>query len=129
MRLKLLVPTRVMIDEEVSKIVAQAVNGSFGLLPRHIDFVAALEPGVLSFEPEGGGEQAVGIDEGLLVKCGDEVLVSVRNAVRGRDLATLREEIEREFLELDDRERAARSAVARLEAGTVRRFLQFGETV
>lgn len=129
MRLKLLVPTRVLVEEPVSKVVAEALNGSFGLLPRHIDFVAALEPGILTFENGDGDEQVIGIDEGVLVKCGDEVLVSVRNAVRGDDLTMLRETIEREFLDLDDRERAARSAVARLEAGVVRRFLQFGEGV
>lgn len=129
MRLKLLVPTRVLVEEPVSKVVAEALNGSFGMLPRHIDFVAALEPGILTFESRDGEEQVIGIDEGVLVKCGDEVLVSVRNAVRGDDLTTLRETIEREFLDLDDRERAARSAVARLEAGVVRRFLQFGESV
>jgi F-type H+-transporting ATPase subunit epsilon len=58
------------------------------------------------------------------VKCGPAVRVSAWRGVRGDDLASLRAVVEREFLQLDDRERTARSALARLEAGVVRRFVE-----
>ncbi len=53
MKLKILLPTEIMLDEEVTKVTAEAGNGSFCLLPRHIDFVAALVPGLLSFVKAG----------------------------------------------------------------------------
>jgi F-type H+-transporting ATPase subunit epsilon len=124
MRLKLLLPSRVLVDEEVTKIVAEAENGWFGLLPRHADFVAALVPGILVFTTPDGTEGLVAIDHGTLVKCASEVLVSVWHGVTGDDLGTLRAVVEHEFLALDDRERAARGALARLEAGVVRRFVE-----
>ena len=83
MKLKVVLPTGTLIEQEVAKITAEAENGSFCLLPHHIDFVAALVPGLLSFENEGGEEEFLAIDEGVLVKCGAEVTVSSRNAVRG----------------------------------------------
>jgi F-type H+-transporting ATPase subunit epsilon len=124
MRLKLLLPSRVLVDEEVTKVVAEAENGWFCLLPRHADFVAALVPGILIFTTTGGAEGLVAIDHGMLVKCASEVLVSVWRGVMGEDLESLRAVVEREFLALDDRERAARGALARLEAGVVRRFVE-----
>ena len=80
MNLRILLPTRILIDRPVDKVITEAENGSFCLLPRHIDFVAALVPGLLSFMAD-QEEQFVAIDEGVLVKNGANVLVSVRDAV------------------------------------------------
>lgn len=127
MHLKLLLPTEVLLSERVSKVIAEAVNGSFCLLPRHIDFVASLVPGILSFTTVDGEENFVAVDEGTLVKCGEQVLVSTFNAVRGYDLAQLRTTVDERFMELDEHERVARTALARLEAGTIRRFIELEE--
>lgn len=127
MHLKVLLPTQVLVDEAVARVVAEAENGAFGLLPRHIDFVAALVPGVLIYETGNGEECYLGVDEGVLVKCAGEVLVSTRNAIPGDDLQTLRQTVRERYLELDEHEKSARSALARLEAGVVRRFIELRE--
>ena len=127
MRLKVLLPTQILVDQDVEKVVAEAENGSFAMLPRHIDFVAALPPGILSYTLANEGEKFIGIDEGILVKQEKEVLVSVRNAVLGDDLSTLRDIVRETFIELDEKERSGRSALARLEAGLVRRFMELEE--
>jgi len=111
----------------VAKVIAEAENGSFCLLPRHLDFVAALPPGILIFESAEGNEEFIAVDEGTLVKVGREVLVSTRNAVRSSELGTLKQIVEQEFRVLDDREKMARSASAKLEADLVRRFIELGE--
>lgn len=127
MRLKLLVPTEVLVNQQVKKVVAEAENGSFCLLPHHIDFLAALVPGLLSFEDEDDQEQFVAVGEGLLVKRSDEVLVSVRQAVRGGDLGKLRRTVKEQLAMLDERERAAHSAMAKLEASFLRGYLELSE--
>jgi F-type H+-transporting ATPase subunit epsilon len=127
MKLKVLLPTEILVDQEVTKVIAEAENGSFCLLPRHIDFVAALPPGILIFESAEGHEEFIAVDEGTLVKVGREVLVSTRNAVRSSELGTLKQIVEQEFRVLDDREKMARSASAKLEADLVRRFIELGE--
>lgn len=123
MKLKVLLPNEVLIDEEVTKVVAEAENGSFCLLPRHVDFLAALVPGLFSFVTPQGVEQFLAVDEGILIKCGPEVLVSARNAVRGPDLGKLEQTVAKSFRHLDDHERMARSAFAKLEANFIRRFM------
>jgi F-type H+-transporting ATPase subunit epsilon len=125
MILKVLLPTEILLDEAVRKVTAEAANGSFCLLPKHVDFVAALVPGLLSFETEQEGEEVfLAVTEGVLVKSGQEVLVSVRNAVRGGDLGEMRQIVKEKFMVLDDKEKTARTAMARIEAGFVRRFLE-----
>ncbi|RME22412.1 MAG: F0F1 ATP synthase subunit epsilon [Candidatus Zixiibacteriota bacterium] len=127
MKLKVLLPTEILLDEDVTKIVAEAENGAFCLLPRHVDFVAALNPGILTYTTLAGEEQYAAHSDGILVKTTDEVRVSVRNGVRGENLGRLRQLVAEQFAVIDDRERVARSAVAKLEADFFRRFLEFGE--
>jgi F-type H+-transporting ATPase subunit epsilon len=128
LRLQVLLPTRVLVDTPIRKIIAEAENGSFCLLPRHIDFATALAPGILVFETEAGEEQLVANDRGILVKAGDDVRVSTFNAVRGDRLEVLRETVEEHFKKLDEHERVTRMALARLEAGTLRRFQNLENT-
>ncbi|MEX0820388.1 MAG: F0F1 ATP synthase subunit epsilon [Pirellulaceae bacterium] len=127
MKLKLLIPTDVVVDQEVTKVVAEGEHGSFCLLPQHVDFLAVLVPGLLAFEDEDGEEQFAAVDEGVLVKRGDEVLVSTRQATRGTDLDELRSTVREEFAALDDRERAAQAATAKLEASFLRSYLELVE--
>jgi len=122
LRLQVMLPTEILVDESVIKVIAEAENGSFCLLPRHIDFVTALVPGILSFYTPDGGEHFAAVDEGILVKCGRDISVSTLNGVRGVHLEQLQALIDERFLELDEHERKARTALARLEAGTLRGF-------
>ncbi len=124
MKLKVLLPAEVFLDEEVTKVIAESQNGYFCLLPKHVDFVATIVPGILSFESGRSREVFLAVDEGILIKCGQEVLISTRNAVQGPDLEQLKRTVEERFEVLGDRERMARSAMAKIEAGFVRRFLE-----
>lgn len=124
MRLRVLTPDALIFEGPVTKVSAEATNGAFTLLPRHIDMTAPLVPGLLACEDPEGVPGYFGIDEGVLTKCGTEVSVAVRRAVRGRDLDELRQRVVREFLAFDEHEQVARGALARLEAGVVRRMLE-----
>lgn len=125
MKLTILLPDQVLLEARTAKILAEAVNGHFCLEPRHVDFIAALVPGVLTYVESGGRTWYVALDEGILVKCGFEVRVSTFKAVRGDRLETLRQKVESEIRQLDEAERATRSALARLEAGILRQYGQF----
>jgi F-type H+-transporting ATPase subunit epsilon len=126
MNLKVLLPYKVFAEKTgVSRIVARSSEGSFGLLPHRLDCVAALVPGILVFETEAEGEVYMAVDEGVLVKSGQDVLVSVRNAIGGTDLSKLHEAVGQEFLNLNDQEKKVRSVLAKLESGFIRRFAEF----
>jgi F-type H+-transporting ATPase subunit epsilon len=126
MNLKVLLPFQVFAEKaDVSRIVASTSAGSFGILPHRLDCVAALTPGILVYETVADGEVMVAVDEGVLIKAGKDVLISVRRATAGKDLDRLKEQVEKEFLALDDQEQNVRSVVAKLEAGLVNRITAF----
>jgi F-type H+-transporting ATPase subunit epsilon len=101
MNLKILLPDGIFARKSnVSLIVAETFEGAFGLLPQRSDCVASLVPGILIYESEGGTEVCVAVDDGVLVKTGFDVHVSVRNAVSGTDLSRLRAVVDEEFLNL-----------------------------
>lgn len=126
MQLKVLLPFMVFTEKTgVLRLSAETHDGSFGLLPHRLDCVAVLVPGILSYETASEGESFVAVDEGLLVKTGTQVLVSVRRAMAGRDLAQLRAALEQEYLTLNEAQHNERMVMAKLEMGFLQRFASF----
>ena len=123
MNLKVLLPFQVFAEKTgVLRIVAETPEGSFGLLPHRLDCVAALAPGILTYETAADGEVFVAVDEGVIVKAGPDVRVSVRRALAGTDLGQLRGAVEQEFLTLDEQEKSVRTVVAKMESDLIRRM-------
>ena len=126
MHLKVLLPSQIFAEKTgVSRIVAETRAGSVGLLPHRLDCVAALAPGILIYETEAEGEVYIAVDEGVLVKTGLDVLISVRRAMSGTDLGRLRASVEQEFLTLDEQAQSVRSVMAKLETGLLSRLASF----
>lgn len=126
MNLKVLLPTEIMINQSVTKVIAEAENGSFCLMPKHVDFLSALLPGILTFVDEQNCENYLGIGGGILTKTGSEVRISTIYAVQGDDLGTLRQKVTEQFEAYHERERLIRSAIAKLEADILRHFVKQG---
>jgi len=126
MNLRILLPFGIFAEEaNVLRVVADTTDGSYGLLPNRLDCVAALVPGILTYEATNGGTIYVGIDQGVLVKAGAQVTVSVRRAIGGSDLGELKNAVERDFLRLDEQEREVRTAVAKMDSGLMGRLAEF----
>jgi F-type H+-transporting ATPase subunit epsilon len=126
MNLKVLLPFQVFAQEtDVLRIVAETRDGAFGLLPHRLDCVAALAPGIFTYETVADGEVFLAIDEGVLVKTGQDVLVSVHRALRGVDLDRLHEAVDRGYLTLDQQAQSVRAVMAKLESGFLHQFAAF----
>ncbi len=83
--------------------------------------MAALVPGILTYRIP-AGKVYLAVAEGILVKSGDQVLVSVRRAIAGSDLSTLHDSVTRDFLSVDAEQRVVRHAVASMESAFFARF-------
>lgn len=126
MNLEILLPFQVFAQTtDVLRIVAETREGSFGLLPHRLDCVAALTPGIFVYETIADGEVFLAIDEGVLVKTGRDVRVSVHRALSSTDLGRLHEAVDQEYLILDQQAQSVRSVMAKLETGFLRRFAVF----
>lgn len=124
MGVTLRLPTRTLYAGRAIRLTAVAPNGAFGILPNHADFVTALVPSVLTLRLADGGEEIFGLDEGLLVKKGHQVDIVALRGVRGENLAVLQDTVTTSFIQMDEEERQARSALSRLEADMVRRLAE-----
>ncbi len=115
MNLKVLLPYKVFIKAKgVKKIIAETRDGSYGLLPARLDCVAALVPGIFEYLDADNNTVYFAADEGILIKAGNEVLVSVRNAVAGSDLNELRVAVRKQFVQLDEDEKEFRTVTTKL---------------
>jgi F-type H+-transporting ATPase subunit epsilon len=126
MDLRIFLPSRIFAEiKNVSSIVAETSEGSFGLLPQRLDCVAALVPSIFTYETETKSVHYLAIDEGILIKAGTEVLVSVRNAFGGTDLGKLHESVEKEFKNLDESEKNVRQVMEKMESGFIYNLEKF----
>jgi F-type H+-transporting ATPase subunit epsilon len=136
--LRILVPGREVLRTAVSRVSAEGALGSFTLLPQHVDLLTGLVPGIVEYrsspaaeadegaEGAEGAEGYVAIDEGLLVKRGDAVVITVRRAVPSPDLDSLRRRLEEDVLRLDENERQLRRVLDRLEASFMKGIIELG---
>lgn len=124
MRIKVIAPAKVVIALEVDKVVARSPDGYFCLLPHHVDFVSGLAPGILTYEDEGGRENSLAIDEGVLAKCGDEVLVATRNAIGGGGAREPQRGQVDQILDISEEEKMCREVISRLEAECTRQLMK-----
>jgi F-type H+-transporting ATPase subunit epsilon len=124
--LKISLPFKIYAElKNVSRITAESNEGSFGILPHRLDCIAALVPGVLLYETEAGKINYLAVDEGILVKTGTDVFVSVRNAIGGVSLGKLQESVEKQFKNLDKQEKDVRFSIEKLEGGFIRSLQKF----
>lgn len=122
--LKIYLPSGIFIEQKVMKVKGESPAGEFCLLPRHIDYVTALVSGIFSYTDMDEREFFLALDTGILVKKGREVMIAARRAVSG-ELGMLNQEVENMLEERSEKEKLSRSAVARLEAGFLRQFMEF----
>ena len=123
MDLRILLPEKTYWQGKVKKIVGEAIDGFFCLLPRHVDFVTIMTPGIFFALTEKEEDFYLAINEGILIKANDQVTLSTRGAVKGESLGDLKKEVEENFIKVNEQEKGARTALQKLEADFVRRFL------
>jgi len=125
MTLKIFLPSEIFIEiNDISCVVVETNIGSFGLLPHRLDCTAALVPGILTYESKLEGEKFLAINEGVLIKTGLDVHISVRNAIGGKSLGQLREAVMREFMNFNEQEQSMRQAMAKMESSFIQHLVE-----
>jgi len=123
MRLQIFLPYEKFVDiDDIQEVVIDTIDGSFGLLPKRLDCVAALEPGIISYKTHQDELVYVAIDTGVLVKVDQSVTISVRHAKSGVELEQLYEAVKSEFFIRNESEHDIRASLAKLESGFIRRM-------
>ena len=53
LRLRIVTPERLLLDEDVDEVTAPGTEGEFGVLPNHTTFLSSLQPGRLMYKRSG----------------------------------------------------------------------------
>ena len=121
MKLKVILPSKILLHTEVGKVIIEGEEGSRGILPNHIDVAVSITPGIMSYF-ESGSEKFIAHDEGMFIKQGDELRFSTRQAVKGNKLGELKKVLRDEIESLSEIEKKSRSAVTMLESNLIEKF-------
>lgn len=127
MKLTVFTPLGTVLKSKIIKVTVETLNGYHTLLPKHVDFAAAMDANIVSYTTDKNEEKYVACHRGIVVKKGDEVTITVQNAVAGNTLDELTDVISTEFKHNDEQRKELNSAMARLELGIVRGFGQLSK--
>lgn len=113
--LKIITPEKILFEEPIEMLVAPAIDGEIGVLPRHYPLVTGLQVGVLRVKKEGGEEwEPIAISsEGLMEVLPERISILV-------GAAELRHEIDVERA-LAAKERAEKRISAGKEKANIAR--------
>jgi F-type H+-transporting ATPase subunit epsilon len=104
MRLKIITPERVLVDQDVEAVYGMAVDGSIGILPKHIPMVTPLAVGLLSYV-QGGQKQPLAVMGGMLYTDGQTVTVLSDAAELGSEINVARAQQAKERAEAELRQK------------------------
>ena len=122
--MRLVTPSRLLLDEEVDEVTGPGALGEFGVLPKHISFLTLLEVGEMSYK-QGGERRHLAISGGY-AEVLDDVMTVLANAAEYADeidvdrARNARERAEKKIAELNREEREFAAAEAALHRALVR---------
>jgi F-type H+-transporting ATPase subunit epsilon len=123
MRLRIITPLAVVVDEDIDSLRAYDASGSFGILKGHAPFLTALEISIVSWRAA-DAERFCALRGGVMtVGEQSKIDIATREAVRGDDLATLDSDVLAQFRSDADDERSERVEAMRLQFNAIRHMV------
>jgi F-type H+-transporting ATPase subunit epsilon len=122
-KLRVLTPTEVILEEDVTHVTAEDVTGSLGIRPGHATLVTPLAAGIVIARAAGGGERYVAVNGGVMIVTGEEVEIVSRQAVASSDLAHLEGTVLEEFDKEEHADRTNKVAFEKMRLNLMRRVL------
>ena len=125
MRLRITTPLSVVVDEDgILTLRAEDATGSFGILPRHADFLTSLVISIVSWQSGNETQHYCAVRGGVFsVDAGQDIAIATREAVTGDDLATLDQTILGRFRADIETERTERVESTRLQLNAIRQIV------
>tara|TARA_R110000868_G_scaffold243100_3_gene499017 strand:+ start:94199 stop:94609 length:411 start_codon:yes stop_codon:yes gene_type:complete len=123
MRLEIITPLSIIVDEEIESLRAEDDSGSFGILPGHAPFLTALSISIVSWRVA-DKDRFCAVCKGVMTVSGKtNVAIATREAVTGDDLSTLDEEVLLRFQSEADEERVEHVEAMRLQMHAIRQMI------
>lgn len=125
MRLAIVTPLFIAVaEDEVVSITAEDESGSFGIWPKHADFVTVLTISVVGWKCRDGSQRYCAVRGGTLTMTGgDNVTITSREAIPGDDIGNLDQVVIARFVSEDDAEKSERVDLTRMQLAAIRQVV------
>lgn len=117
MTLKVFTPTGIALNQPIHKVDFEGLDGYWTLLPKHVDFIDALRPCIVSYTDTSDKTRYMACNRGVVVKKGNTVSISTKLAILDDDLKKLEKTIEIDFKQMEEERKEVNTTMARLEIG------------
>jgi len=120
MKLRVLTPSEVILEQDVTHVTAEDPTGSLGIRPGHATLMTPLVPGIVIARSESGSQRYVAVNGGVMLVDSNTVEIVSRQAVTGTDRAELETKVVAGFEKDNDDDRANRAAFEKLRISFMR---------
>jgi len=119
-KLRVLTPSEVILEQDVAHVTVEDPTGSLGIRPGHATLMTPLVPGVVVARTERGSEYYVAVNGGVMLVDKDAVEIVARQAIAGTSAAELESNVVAGFEKDSDDARANRAAFEKLRISFMR---------
>ena len=125
MKLRIVTPLSVVVEEDIGRLRAEDASGSFGILPSHAPFMTALAISIVSWR-QAKIERFCAVRGGVLTVSDGHITaiaIATREAVVGDDLAKLGAQVLARFQSDADAEKVDHVETVQLQLNAIRRMV------
>ncbi len=122
-RLKIHIPSATVFDEDIDFLRAEDSTGSFGILPRHTDFLTILKPSVVIIKKK-GKELYFAVKGGILSFRENTATITTESAIRGDELEKLHKLVREHYFKISQREKMLEETIINMERGFLKRLIE-----
>jgi len=122
MKLRIVIPLSIVVDEDIDSLRAEDDSGSCGILPGHAPFLTALAISIVSWR-KADVERFCAVRGRVITVPGAAIDIATREAMAGDDLANLDSEVLARFRADAEEERVEHVESLRLQTNAIRRMI------
>ena len=120
---RIITPQAVETVKNISFFRAEDRSGSFGILPRHIEFLTILEPSIAIAVIE-DRETYYAFNSGVLSFKNNVLTITAKEFVQSDNISKLLEMIKHTFKEQEEKERLFRDSIENLQKAFIKKLIE-----
>lgn len=90
LNLRIYTPEKLVLEEEILKITVNGEEGSFTILPRHIDYISSFNDCIIYYTDKNEKVKFIAVNQGILTKTGRNIEISTFHIITGNSLQELK---------------------------------------
>ena len=128
LNLRIYTPEKLALEEEILKITVNGEEGSFTILPKHVDYISSFNDCIIYYTDKSNNIRFIAINQWILTKIGRNIEISTFHIITGNTLQELKDnmnEISKKSDELDIKEKQLNQNLKQIEFNLFKKIMEF----